>query len=333
MKYFDKIRFSGLVERINKLLGNRDFYIFLGFLCLSTLFWFINALRGEYVTSLSCPVSFVNVPDNLVILDGSSQKVEAKVKATGFNILRQKLSSRFVPLELDVSNMRLTQKEGKSMAFLLSRTEMGEIRSRLLLGMDLVDLQPDTIFLHVDQFATRKVPVGFKGELAFEQQFILADDIGFRPDSVTVSGPLSAIDTISAIYIKPLIAEKLAGDFEKEVELERLSNIDMSHRKVVVDIKVERFSEKTISVPVSVEGLPDSLLLKTFPTSVQLTFRAGLSKFDKISSGDFSAIVDATEVLQLERPKRLRVRISRTPKGIVTYNYDPLFVEYVLERR
>ena len=131
----------------------------------------------KYVTSLSCPVSFVNVPDNLVILDGSSQKVEAKVKATGFNILRQKLSNRFVPLELDVSNMRLTQKE-KSMAFLLSRTEMGEIRSRLLLGMDLVDLQPDTIFLHVDQFATRKVPVGFKAELAFEQQFILADDIG-----------------------------------------------------------------------------------------------------------------------------------------------------------
>ena len=119
MKYFDKIRFSGLVERIKKLLGNRDFYIFLGFLCLSTLFWFINALRGEYVTSLSCPVSFVNVPDNLVILDGSSQKVEAKVMVTDFNILRQKLSSRFV-LWTDVSNMRLTQKEGKSMAFLLS---------------------------------------------------------------------------------------------------------------------------------------------------------------------------------------------------------------------
>lgn len=139
---------------------------------------------------------------------------------------------------------------------------MGEIRSRLLLGMDLVDLQPDTIFLHVDQFATRKVPVGFKGELAFEQQFILADDIGFRPDSVTVSGPLSAIDTISAIYIKPLIAEKLAGDFEKEVELERLSNIDMSHRKVVVDIKVERFSEKPFQFPSASKDCPTPFYLK-----------------------------------------------------------------------
>ena len=34
MKYFDKIRFSGLVERIKKLLGNRDFYIFLGFVSI-----------------------------------------------------------------------------------------------------------------------------------------------------------------------------------------------------------------------------------------------------------------------------------------------------------
>lgn len=333
MKYFGNIGFNSFVARINRLLGKRDFYIFLGFLCLSTLFWFINALRDEYVTGLSCPISFFNVPENLIVLDGGTKKVEVKVKATGFNILRQKLSSRFIPLELDVSNMRLTQKEGQSMAFLLSRTEMVDIRNRLLLGMDLVDIVPDTIFLHIDQLATRKVPVGFNGQLAFEQQFILADEIRFIPDSVIVSGPLSAIDTLSAVFIKPLIAEKLAGDFEKEVELEKLNNIEISSRMVVVDIKVERFSEKTISVPVTVEGLPDSLLLKTFPTTVQVTLRAGLSKFDKISSGDFSAIVDATEALQAERPKRLRVRITKTPKGIVTYDFDPLFVEYVLERR
>jgi hypothetical protein len=44
-------------------------------------------------------------------------------------------------------------------------------------------------------------------------------------------------------------------------------------------------------------------------------------------------VVDAAEILQTDRAKRLRVRIDKSPENIESFDYAPLFVEYVLELR
>src|SRR5690554_3856254 len=91
--------------KLKQILSKRDAYVFLVFLLISTAFWFLNALRDDYVTDFSYPVRFVNVPQNEIIVDGMSQKVDLKIKASGFTILRQRLNSSFVPVVYDISQM------------------------------------------------------------------------------------------------------------------------------------------------------------------------------------------------------------------------------------
>lgn len=317
--------------KLKEIHNKRDAYVFLVFLLISTAFWFLNALRDDYVTNFSYPVRFVNVPHNEIIVDGMDQKVELKIMATGFTILRQRLNSSFVPVVYDISQMRRLVRGDQNLAYVLSRSQLGSVRDQLLVGMELVDINPDTLFLVLDQLMDRKVPVVLNGEIDFEKQFILADSIRFSPDSVTISGPASVIDTIHVVYSKYLVTEKLKDNFSKKVLLQKHPSVKLSHNEAIITIQVEPFSEKSFNVPIVVTGLPDSLRMKTFPSSVEVTFRAGMSQFEKISPDDFRALVDAGEVLKAERPNRLRVRFDKVPTNIQSYDFSPIFVEYFLE--
>ena len=317
--------------KLKQILSNRDAYIFLVFLLISTAFWFLNALRDDYLTNFTYPVRFINVPQNEIIVDGMHQKVDLKVKASGFSILRQRLNSSFVPVFYDISQMRRLVRNDQNMAYVLSRSQLGNVRDQLLVGMELVDINPDTLFLIMDQLMDRKVPVLLNGDIGFEKQFILADSVRFSPDSVTVTGPASIVDTISAVYSKHLVIDKLKENYSKKVSLEKYPSVKVSHNEVIITILVEPFSEKSFSVPIMVSGLPDSLRMKTFPSSVEVTFRAGMSQFETISPDDFRALVDAGEVLKSDRPSRLRVRFDKVPGNIQSYDFSPIFVEYFLE--
>ncbi len=328
-----RLRKSKHGELLHKWLNNRDVYVFLVFLLIATAFWFLNALRDTYLADFSYPVRFVNVPDDEIVVGGTEQKIELKVRANGYTIVRQRLNRSFVPLVFDVSQMRRSASNDRSDAWVLTRSQTNRVREQLLVGMDLVELRPDTLVLQIDKIRDRKVPVVLKGNVAFEKQFLQAGDLVFNPDSVIISGPASLVDTIEAIATQALNVAPLSETYQQKVALEQLPSVEFSHREAALTIPVEPFSEKTISLTLQVIGLPDSLRLKAFPSAVDLTFRAGVSRFESIQANDFRAVVDASEVLKNQRPGRLRVRIERVPEQIQSYDFSPLFVEYILERR
>lgn len=328
-----RLRKSKQGELLHKWLNNRDVYVFLVFLLIATAFWFMNALRDNYLADFSYPVRFVNVPDDEIVVGGTDQKVAVKVSANGYTIVRQRLNRSFAPLVFDVAQMRRSAAGENGNAWVLTRSQMNRVREQLLVGMDLVELRPDTLVLQIDKIRDRKVPVVLKGSISFEKQFLQAGDLVFNPDSVMISGPASLVDTIQAVATRSLNVELLSESYQQKVQLERLPNVKLSHSEAELTIPVEPFSEKTISLALQVVGLPDSLQLKAFPSAVELTFRAGVSRFESIQPSDFRAVVDASEVLKNQRPARLRVRIERVPEHIQAYDFSPLFVEYLLERR
>lgn len=328
-----RLRKSKQGELLHKWLNNRDVYVFLVFLLIATAFWFMNALRDNYLADFSYPVRFVNVPDDEIVVGGTDQKVAVKVSANGYTIVRQRLNPSFAPLVFDVAQMRRSAAGENGNAWVLTRSQMNRVREQLLVGMDLVELRPDTLVLKIDKIRDRKVPVVLKGSISFEKQFLQAGDLVFNPDSVMISGPASLVDTIQAVATRSLNVELLSESYQQKVQLERLPNVKLSHSEAELTIPVEPFSEKTISLALQVVGLPDSLQLKAFPSAVELTFRAGVSRFESIQPSDFRAVVDASEVLKNQRPGRLRVRIERVPEQIQSYDFSPLFVEYLLERR
>ncbi len=85
---------------------------------------------------------------------------------------------------------------------------------------------------------------------------------------------------------------------------------------------MEKFTEKTLSVPIEVLNLPDSLSLKTFPHVVQVTCQVGLSNFEKLQPSMFSVVVDYKEAIG-GQSKKLRVDLVRQPDFIQSVKFSP----------
>ncbi len=321
------------LDEFKRLKRNRDIFVFLIFLFVSTTFWLLNALRDTYVASFSFDVNYVNVPDNEIIVKSDNERFELKVRGIGFSILRQYASSSLSSPSFDVSRLKRIKHKNSEYAYLLARDQRNHFSNQLYVGIELIDIIPDTVFIALQKLVKKKIPITTKGEVKLEKQFLMSGPIVFDPDSVEVTGPKSIIDTISAILTKPFVFEKVRDTLIRSVSLVTHKNLSISSKSTSMLIPVEPFTESSMQIPIDVVGIADTLRCKTFPSEITITFRTGLSRFGKIHIKDFRAVIDASAAYTDEKPQRLRVKIDRMPQGIYSMDYSPLFVEYLIERK
>ncbi|MDG5798741.1 YbbR-like domain-containing protein [Marinilabiliaceae bacterium ANBcel2] len=332
-KSWIRVSDSSLIAFFKRLKNNRDFIVFLLFFLISSAFWFLNALRDNYTTTFSYPVRYVNTPEEDIITESSVDRVTMEVSATGYTLVRQYLSNPFIPVSIDVSAMNRMVRNNREYAYITTSEQEELVKEQLLLGIELLSIVPDTIFLNVEEKHQETFPVKLKGDIKFETQHAVAGDITINPDSVLVLGPRSLIETLSAVYARYTYDQPLRTPYEGTLAIIKDERLQYIVEKVDVNIPVEPFSEHSYSIPIEVLNLPDSLRIKTFPPNAEVTFRAVISRFENISENDFRLIVDGSTVLREDRPNRLRVEIKETPENIRSVDIVPLFVEYLIERK
>ncbi len=322
-----------VINWLNKVRQDKNVVMFLIFLVISTGFWFLNALRKDYTATLTYPVRLINIPSNKMIPDDFNREINVKVRAGGFDIMRYRLSNSFLPLTFDVSRMKPVEKGGREGAFVLTHNESTRIVGQLSQGMQLVELAPDTLFVPLITRVTRKVPVVLQSQMSFQQQYTQSGPWVIAPDSVEVSGLEGVVDTVSFIPTTLLSLKELADTIQTSVLLDLPKGVSGSFRKVSVMIPVEPFTELNLKVPIEIQGLPDSLRIKTFPSEVQISFHVGVSNFGKITRSQFKALVDVSPVFMANPPTRLKVNLAIIPDGVKAVKFSPIFVEYLLEKK
>ena len=328
-----KMPFLFIGRWFNRLRHNRDLIIFLAFIVIATGFWFLNALRKEYAATLDYPVRFVNIPENKMLPEDFRNRIDLKVRAVGFVILRYQLSNTFLPLTFDVSEMEPVTINGRKGVYTITQNDQKRIVGQLAQGMELMEIQPDTLFVPLIEHTNRQVAVRAQATLGFAKQHMQAGPVILEPDSVTVSGPSHMVDTISFIQTRPLIYEELNDTLTTNVSLVLPPRVAASVNRVRATIPVEPFTELNKRVPVRISGLPDSLRIKTFPSEINVSFHVGISKYEMVEASQFRAEVDATPVLGENRPERLKVRLAKVPEEVESVSFSPIFVEYLLEKR
>ena len=98
----------------------------------------------------------------------------------------------------------------------------------------------------------------------------------------------------------------------------------------MVNIPVERFTEKELKIPVEVRNKPKDVNIKLFPSEVKISFLVGLSEFESITSANFSAYVDYDTIIN-SHSEELDVKIDTKPSYIQMLRISPATVEYLIE--
>ncbi len=315
--------------RLERLRNDRRIFVFIVCLLIATALWFLNALSKDYTTTISYAVKYTNPPQNLFLVNEPPQKLNLKVNAHGFTLLRHKLSISVSPVVLNLNSIAKTNEMAGTTVEIQTDDLVRRISEQVSSEISVTDVTPKTITFVFDSLQTKKVEVVADVDLQFKPQFFLNGSVSVKPDSVDITGPAAIIDTIFEVKTKNRKFEGMDAEVQRIVNLSNPDKTTVDPEKVTMRIPVERFTEKEFKIPVAVRNKPDDIDLKLFPSEVSVSFLVGLSDYESIKASDFSVYADYDSIKNNET---IEVNVEQQPDFIQMLRVTPPNVEYLIEK-
>lgn len=322
--------FSSLKEK----LFNRNVAVFSFFLLLSFIFWFINALSKDIDSTIKYPVRYINFPDNMALVNELPEKLSLDVHGPGYSVLKSKIGGNRVPLLINVSNWgRSVRDDAAGQEFFIYSFNLREsFKRQVRADFEINAVRPDTLNFIFDRVISKKVPVKPDVHIIPQRQFMVNGKITADPDSVTLSGPKTVIDTIAYVSTVHQEFNQVSENLNRTLAIETISKVGLSHKNVEIKVPVEQFTEQIIEVDIKILNKPDTADVRLFPDEVRIHFNIALSDYNRIQDIPVEAVVDMKN-LDIRKVESLKVEIVNLPSFISSVRYDPRRVEYIIEKK
>ena len=273
-------------------VNRKELPVFLFLIFLSSLFWILSVLSKEYVSTVRKKVSFVNLPQDKILLEKNNISLDIHVKASGFVLLAKKINI-FSKINLNVSDFLKKRKGDHWQYSWIASQSLVDLQESLSNNIQIIDVNPSRIKLSLSDKKSKTVPVKLISNVSFEHMYRLKNNIILDPNSVTLTGPSSILDTIKYINTTKLTLNRVKKSKSGEVFVEDIysSEIIYSTKKISWILEVEQYTEGKITLPIIKKNVPDGYDLKVFPEKVDVYYKVSMDNFDLINKKMFNAYV------------------------------------------
>ncbi len=317
-------------NRTNKKLKlNFKLKTFLVFLSLSIVFWSLIKLSKTYVADVEFDVAYSSLSVDKTIQNKPITQVTASIESTGFNLLSYKIKNK----KLNFGLQNLVHKKGNKYYYLPNH-HLLDLKSQLDIETTIVRIVQDSILVVLGKNKTKKIPIKLDADIQFKLGYNFAEKIALTPQYITIIGPEEQLDTIDEIKTNKLILSEVSSEVNKKISLNisKYEGLSFSDSEVLVAIKVDKFTEGTLSVPFKIVNLPKEYSITTFPTKVNVIYQVGLLNFNKITSKNFEVICDYNESKD-NGLSYLIPKIVEKTSLITSVKIVPNKIEYLIEKK
>lgn len=245
-------------------------------------------LSKDYTNTIVFEIEKVNVPQENVILN-DSVGLNITLKTHGFKWLRYYLSKPKISIDFnkDVYKTENTFVYNKSKSY-LKNTQFDK-------QVELLSISPDPITFRYGINMVKKIPVLVNADIDFFPGFDKSSHLISEPDSITVVGPNLLVSEINSLETQAIVLKGVRTHIAETVPLKlpkNVTDLKFSASQVTLKAKVEKFTEGTLNVPVTVVGVPKNLKIKYFPKTVSVSYYVSLSEFNNIKPNNFRVVCD-----------------------------------------
>ncbi len=324
------------VQRLKEILGKvysngRWFGIenkaaFVLCLLIALVMWLLNALERNYSHNMSVPVEYINMPEGKGLIAPLPETLEIEVNAKGSDLFQN--SFGFGDHKLVLDYQRDINQE------VMPSSTLSNTIVRKLGIQQVTDIRPDTLFFLLDDFAEKKVPVILKQEIGYNTLFEPKGKPKIEPDSITISGSATAVDTLQSWPSLPVIALDAKANLSGTIELQQpqVFNLQLSQNSVNYNIEVEEFTEKTLEIPINPVNLPEATSVIIYPKTAKVSFRVSFSDFKEVEAGMFTAVADFADV-DLGSNQPVRVVLAKKAYKVSNIRIKPEFPKYIVYQK
>jgi len=176
-------------------------------LVLASALWFFVSGRSKTELALSVPVEFTSLPETMTIVNKVPTSIHIRVKGT--KTLLRPLTANPPSLSVDMSH----SKSGKNVIHLAQETFNG-----LSLGVDVVNLDPETLTLYLDRFIEATLPIKLKTKGNLPRGFQIRD-ISITPKAAKFRVSEEYLKEHSTVFTEPIDLSQLRQTTKINVNL------------------------------------------------------------------------------------------------------------------
>ncbi len=312
-----------------KGLNKRKVKVFLLFLLCSFLAWFLSNLSEPYESRANFILNYKNLPDTLLLGNNAVNRIEAKIKTSGFKFLYYNFTNKRIDIDLS----GIINRNG---SYILTEDAVKkQMERQLSQSISLIDLDRRELKVDLYQVASKEIPIKANLDIQFRQNYILEGEPLINPAMVLVKGPKNEIDALTEIHTSKIELTDVSSDFSKDVLLvfpKTLDNSIFSINRASVSGKVSKFSEEVFDVPVQVMNFPEGYDVKTFPNAIKILCKATIGQLKVISANDFLVVADYKQ-RNNANDNMIFLEITKKPEKVHGVRLLENKVNFVLERK
>ena len=319
--------FHRLLKTLN--ISGRDWVILALSLLLAFSVWMIHNLSLKYNANLSAKVIAVCSLDGHENMSTATAEVLARGRATGYNIIESYIKARRpVKVEFNPSVMQRYDSE----RFFVTADKLVEY-SHLIFGEEItVDHYiSDTLFFRFPSVNHKKVPVVPVSILTYKGQYMAREPLEVTPDSVVVAGDPYLLESVKQVYTTPIRYLDISENISGVAGIEHINGVNIQAKEIYYSMDVVRYVEFVAEAHVDAINVPADKSLMIFPSVVTFRMRCEFPLLDD-ADGHQNLYVDYND-FKTSIGGNCPVKVKNLPKGVLSYEVDPVSVRCVEESR
>ena len=317
---------SVVISKLKNVVKSRRLNVFLIFFLLAFFILVLARLSASYTNTVEFKVELKNIPDEMIVLNDSTNTLNFTMTADGFEWMRYYLKTPSVGIDFNNE----VKKADSLYVWSLSRGFAG-INNQFNKDVVVKTINPDTLFFKVDINAVKMVPVKPNFNISYSPGYNVLNTIVTVPDSVKIIGPESLLLKIDKIETEVLRRKEVYKPFSTQLSLiseTKNSQIKVKTKAVTVNVNVEKFTEGILSLPVNIINVPKNVKVNYFPKTINLSYYTSLENYNTIDVNDFEVVCDFNE--HNSKYSYLTPKLVKAPKTIKTSRLHEQKIEYII---
>lgn len=287
-------------------------------LLVSASVWTLHNLSLKYSVIISLPVlAECDALDGYAYRAAEIETVQAKCRATGFDILRDRFYGKDAPCRVRFSADHL-HPHGNG-TFYMTAKDLGLYAHSLFGESAGVEyFLSDTAFFRFPRQDSKKVPVVLDAGISLAPQYVMPSEVVLTPDSVLVYAEPQLLERISSVSTRKVVLQALDEVYSASVRLKVPPSTRLSVSQILFTVPVVRQVERRFFLVPRWVNAPAAL-----PDPEEVCLVANCI-FPVAENAKDEVEIEADYALAKDSPSHsVPLRLKSRPSWLISYRIEP----------
>lgn len=255
--------------------------------CLIAVFlWLMVNLGKEYYLTVNIPLEITNYSDDMAFSTPPPKIITVGVSGEGWNL---------VSLYRNPPGITFRYEEG-----LVDITNIVQSQLASYSDVTVQKVNPSFITVEMEPIAVKRVPVIPNLDIRLRTQYEISGSVRVYPDSVTVSGAESIIDTLRFWPTERLQLRNVQQPVNRRLHLVTRDGIQIKDTtQVDVAFDVTEFTEGEIRIYVRARNIPEGQQIRFNPSVISVRYDVPIEFFSEAQEAiPYEAFVSFSDILR-----------------------------------